>query len=181
VNQKTCQILIDRCYELAKLSNCQKRQFGAVIVPTEVTSTGYDDPCEILDTIRAYGVNLTYDRQPCDPCLRADVPSGTRTELCRAVHAEQMALLNFAQRYTGNLSGFVMFVAGREGSVKLVKDGPGFYCTVCARLLAAARLDGIIVRTEEGAESLSMAGALMSAYGTAGGHGDGVLKGESDD
>lgn len=69
-------------------STCLRRQVGAVIVKdNQILSTGYNGSPSGL--------------QHCDKvgCLRQilNIPSGERTEICRAVHAEQNALVQAAK------------------------------------------------------------------------------------
>lgn len=164
INHKTCNILLDRCFELAKLSNCQKRQFGSVIVPTPILRSDWTAPIELLNEIMAQGVNHTYDWEKCDPCLRANIPSGTRMGVCRAVHSEQAAVLDYFSRKGKDLSGYTLLISGREGDERLYKKEPGFYCTLCSRMLAAVKIDGMVVLTFEEPVYLTMSEALASSF-----------------
>ena len=72
---------------VATRSTCVRRQVGAVIVKDKrVLSTGYNGApkgskhCDELGCIR----------------VKLNVPSGTRHELCRGVHAEQNAVIQAA-------------------------------------------------------------------------------------
>ena len=73
---------------VAGRSTCLRRQVGAVMVKDrKILSTGYNgSPSGLLH---------------CDEigCLRQslNVPSGERTEICRAVHAEQNAIIQAAK------------------------------------------------------------------------------------
>ena len=73
---------------IARRSTCLRRQVGAVMVKDQrILSTGYNgSPAGLLH---------------CDEvgCLRQSlsVPSGERHEICRAVHAEQNALVQAAK------------------------------------------------------------------------------------
>jgi dCMP deaminase len=72
---------------VARRSTCLRRQIGAVIVKgKQIVSTGYN------------GVPAGHPHCIEVGCAREDVPSGQRSELCRAAHAEQNAI-NFAARY----------------------------------------------------------------------------------
>lgn len=73
---------------VAGRSTCLRRQVGAVIVKDkQILSTGYNGSPTGL--------------RHCDEtgCLRQalQIPSGERTEICRAVHAEQNALVQAAK------------------------------------------------------------------------------------
>ncbi len=72
----------------ASRSTCLRRQVGAVIVKDkQILSTGYNGSPSGLRHCGEVG------------CLRQslDIPPGERTEICRAVHAEQNALLQAAK------------------------------------------------------------------------------------
>ncbi len=72
---------------VAKRSTCLRRQVGAVIVKgKQIVSTGYN------------GAPAGHVHCADIGCARANVPSGQRSEICRAAHAEQNAI-NFAARY----------------------------------------------------------------------------------
>ena len=72
----------------AKRSTCLRRQVGAVIVKNNhVIATGYNGAPTGVPHCSEYG-----------GCLRQklNVPSGERHELCRALHAEQNAIIQAA-------------------------------------------------------------------------------------
>ncbi|NMA69138.1 MAG: dCMP deaminase family protein [Desulfitobacterium sp.] len=73
---------------IASRSTCMRRQVGAVIVKDQqILSTGYNGSPTGLSHCAETG------------CLREKlgIPSGERTEICRAVHAEQNALVQAAK------------------------------------------------------------------------------------
>ena len=167
MNQQAAQWLLDYCYEYAASSLCQKRQFGAVIVPKWVLDSRWNSSTDLHKEILARGANQSYDWAPCEPCLRVDVPSGTKQELCRAVHAEQVALIDLLTSYPSYPLNLSIAVNGREGSKRIYKGKPGFYCTTCARLLAWVGIMSVVVLTKDGPAELTMQEALDSAYGVA--------------
>jgi len=73
---------------VAGRSTCLRRQVGAVIVKDkQILSTGYNgSPSGLTHCVQT-------------GCLRQKlgIPSGERTEICRAVHAEQNALVQAAK------------------------------------------------------------------------------------
>ena len=76
--------LDDRYMSLARdtssISSCNKKQLGCVLVSLNNTSiTGWNGPPEHMEQ--------------CNPCPRLDSPSSTDLHNCRAVHAEQRAIL----------------------------------------------------------------------------------------
>ena len=81
------EYFMEMAFLVAKRSTCLRRRVGAVIVRDKhVISTGYNGSpkgtrhCEELGCIRQ----------------QLNVPSGTRHELCRGVHAEQNAITQAA-------------------------------------------------------------------------------------
>ncbi|MCL2547872.1 MAG: cytidine/deoxycytidylate deaminase family protein [Symbiobacteriaceae bacterium] len=107
----------------AKRSTCLRRQMGALLVrDRRVLSTGYNGPPRGLAHCDEVG------------CLREQmgVPSGERAELCRAVHAEQNAVILAA---LGGISP--------EGAEVFVTHFP---CAICAKILINAGITKITYR-----------------------------------
>lgn len=150
------QHYIDLCYNYAKLSTCSKARFGSIIV-----TANENLPLGLRDSSRPeriVGKGWNHSPNPaCEDCaalcagkLRLGVKSGTRIELCYAVHAEQYALL---QAGTLAKDGAV-FVTGYDGNwQKNLKKNPeapvghptrGFYCSMCARLMWAAGIKWVV-------------------------------------
>ncbi|MEG0441965.1 MAG: dCMP deaminase family protein, partial [Oscillospiraceae bacterium] len=74
-------------YLATERSSCIRRQVGAVLVKdNKVIATGYNGACRKTTDCFELG------------CLRDQlgIPSGTRAEVCRAVHAEQNAIIQAA-------------------------------------------------------------------------------------
>lgn len=98
---------------MARRSTCLRRQVGAVLVKdNRVLASGYNGPPSGMAHCADLG-----------GCLREKlgVPSGERQEICRAIHAEQNAILQLA--ITG--------LSGRDATV-YVTTHP---CFTCAKLL----------------------------------------------
>ncbi len=75
-------------YVVAKRSTCLRRKVGAVLVSgRRILATGYNGPPQGLKHCDELG-----------GCYRAKlgIPSGQRQEICRAVHAEQNAIIQAA-------------------------------------------------------------------------------------
>lgn len=111
--------------EMAQLvssrSTCLRRKVGAVIVKEKrVLSTGYNGSpkgtkhCEELGCIR----------------VKMNVPSGTRHELCRGVHAEQNAVTQAAY-----------FGVSVDGATIYTTTYP---CSMCAKILINAGIKEIV-------------------------------------
>lgn len=110
---KFLKFRIAQCIQLASLSPCSRRQFGAVIV----------NP--ISNSILAEGYNGTprghkHDLCGSSGCLRDCVESGTRLEVgCH--HAEANCLMN-ALRTHADIRGSILIVSGEP-------------CLMCAKLI----------------------------------------------
>ena len=149
------QRYIDMCYDIARGSTCSKARFGSVIVSNTwlLDGTIASPPREVI-----VGRGTNHSPNPaCEDCaslcagkLRLGVKSGTRIELCYAVHAEQWALLEAGPK----ANGAVIFVTGFDGKwEKNLKKDPtlpeghpnrGFYCSMCARLMWAAGIKHVV-------------------------------------
>ena len=82
---------------VAGRSTCLHRQVGAVLVQgKQIVSTGYN------------GAPSGHPHCLDIGCARQGVPSGQRSELCRAAHAEQNAI-NFAARYGISIEGATLY------------------------------------------------------------------------
>ncbi len=82
---------------VARRSTCLHRQVGAVIVKgKQIVSTGYN------------GAPAGHPHCTNIGCARENIPSGQRSELCRAAHAEQNAI-NFAARYGIAIEGATIY------------------------------------------------------------------------
>ena len=108
----------------AKRSTCLRRQVGAVIVKDKhIIATGYNGAPKGLKHCAQLG-----------GCLREKlhVPSGERHELCRALHAEQNAIIQAA-----TLGQSI------EGGTIYVTHHP---CSICAMMILNAGLERIVIR-----------------------------------
>ena len=108
----------------ARRSTCLRRQVGAVIVQDRhVIATGYNGAPRGLEHCAERG-----------GCLREElgVPSGEKHELCRALHAEQNAIIQAA-----TLGQSV------EGATIYITHQP---CVICAKMIINAGIQRIVVR-----------------------------------
>lgn len=102
---------------VAERSTCRRHHVGAVAVRDKhILATGYNGAAAGLKDCLELG------------CLRDDmnIPSGTRHEICRAIHAEQNVIIQAA------LHGVSL-----EGATIYVTHSP---CILCAKMLANARI-----------------------------------------
>lgn len=112
---------MEMAFLVSKRSTCIRRQVGAVIVKDKrVLSTGYNGSpkgtmhCEDLGCIRE----------------QMQIPSGTRHELCRGVHAEQNAVIQAAY-----------FGVSIRGSTVYTTTYP---CSMCAKILINAGITEVV-------------------------------------
>lgn len=111
-------------YLISDWSSCfvEGRKIGAVIVKDKrIMTTGYNGAPAGLKTCKERG-----------ECLRRklNIPSGTRAEICYAIHAEQNAILQAAK-------------------LGLAIDGATLYCThqpcsVCAKMIINAGIKRVV-------------------------------------
>ena len=108
----------------AQRSTCVRRRVGAVIVKDKhVLSTGYNGSpkgtkhCEELGCIRE----------------QLNIPSGTRHELCRGVHAEQNAVAQAA--YFG--------VSVKDATIYTTT----FPCSMCTKILINSGIREVVFKT----------------------------------
>src|SRR3989339_316651 len=104
-------------YLVAERSTCRRHHVGAVIVKDKrILTTGYNGAPSGLKDCLELG------------CLREknNIPSGTRHEICRAIHAEQNAIIQ------AGLHGVVI----KEATIYCTHSP----CILCAKMLANARI-----------------------------------------
>ena len=112
------------CDLVATRSTCLRRQVGAILVKdNRILATGYNGAPSGLRHCLEIG------------CLREalKIPSGTRHELCRALHAEQNCLIQAA--YHGvSVSGSVLYCTNLP-------------CIICTKMLINAGIMEIFYRS----------------------------------
>ena len=105
---------------VATRSTCLRRHVGAILVKEKrILSTGYNGAPAGLKHCIEVG------------CLReeASIPSGTRHELCRALHAEQNAIVQAA--YHGiSIAGSTLYCTNKP-------------CVICSKMLINAGIKRI--------------------------------------
>ena len=106
---------------VAERSTCRRHHVGAVAVRDKrILTTGYNGAPSGAEDCLKLG------------CLRNEknIPSGTRHEVCRAIHAEQNAIIQ------GSLHGVSL-----EGSTIYCTHTP---CILCAKMLVNAKIDRFV-------------------------------------
>lgn len=107
---------------VAKRSTCLRRSVGAVLVKDKrILATGYNGAPSGLKHCVDIG------------CLRQKlkIPSGERHELCRALHAEQNALIQ-ASLYGVSVKGSTLYATNQP-------------CVICAKMLINAGIKEIVI------------------------------------
>ncbi len=117
------QYFVEIATQVATRSTCLRRRVGAVIVRDKrILTTGYNGAPKGLAHCEEVG------------CLREQlgIPSGQRQEICRALHAEQNAIIQAA------LHGVSV-----EGATIYVTHQP---CITCAKMIINAGIRRIVCR-----------------------------------
>jgi dCMP deaminase len=113
------------CFLVAERSTCRRHHVGAVIVKNKrILTTGYNGAVSGVKDCLQLG------------CLRdkLNIPSGKMHEICRAVHAEQNAIIQ------AGLHGINI-----EGATIYCTHSP---CILCAKMIANAKISQFITCTE---------------------------------
>ncbi|WP_341875808.1 cytidine/deoxycytidylate deaminase family protein [Defluviitalea saccharophila] len=127
-------------------STCLRRQVGALIVKDKrILSTGYNGAPTGCSHCAEVG------------CLREklQIPSGQRHELCRALHAEQNAIVQAAMHGV-SVAGGTLYVTHQP-------------CVMCAKMAINAGIKRIVFKgaypDELSIELLKEAGIEMTSFG----------------
>jgi len=107
---------------VAKRSTCLRRSVGAVLVKDKrILATGYNGAPRGLKHCYEIG------------CMRQKlkIPSGERHELCRALHAEQNALIQ-ASLYGISVKGSSLYATNQP-------------CVICAKMIINAGIADIVI------------------------------------
>ena len=110
---------------VAERSTCRRHHVGAVIVRDKrILTTGYNGAASGTKDCLQLG------------CLRnkLNIPSGTRHEICRAIHAEQNAIIQ------AGLHGIMI-----KGATLYCTHSP---CILCAKMVANAGISRFVMCTE---------------------------------
>lgn len=131
------QYYLDIAKAVAARGTCLRRKFGAVVVKDDrIVSTGY--------------VGAPRGRKNCcdlGTCFRMEnnIPSGTRYELCRSVHAEMNAIINASKE---ELEGGVMYLVGVEPDGTYTPNAD--CCSMCKRVIINAGIRYVVIGTNVG-------------------------------
>ena len=116
---------MDMAWAISRRSTCLRRQMGALLVRDKrILSTGYNGAPAGLPHCDEVGCK----RQ------QLNIPSGQRPELCRALHAEQNAIVQAA-----------LYGVGVKDAVLYCTNQP---CVICAKMLINAGVRRIVYEVE---------------------------------
>ena len=142
----------ERAREEAEKSPCLRMKFGAIIVNEgKEVSKGVNKP--------------VYEDDYCKICMReeASIPPRTRAEYCKALHAEQWAVIN-ALKKGEDIEGAVLVVTGFNPNSRENVVYNRFSCTLCVRTMVPTGLAGVVTVTPEGAKYKPMRQVYEEAY-----------------
>lgn len=131
------EYFLDIAKAVGRRSTCLRRRYGAVIVKDHViVSTGYNGAPR--------GEANCSDIGQCER-NRLHIPSGERYELCKAVHAEQNAIINGDPE---KMKGGIIYIVGFNADGSLASGRP---CMLCRRMIRNAMLREVVYLETDGA------------------------------
>ncbi len=135
------------CAEVfAYRSTCLKRKYGAVIVKDDVViSTGYNGAPRGFENCCDLGI--------C-PRMERNMHQGEGYHICRAIHAEENALLNCSRQQTIGADLYLVGVNPTDNSIHEAKP-----CPLCARKIIQAGIHNVYLRVGEGADNYKVISA----------------------
>lgn len=126
---------LDIAATVLKRSTCLRKRYGAIIVKNDcIVSTGYNGSPRGRANCIELGV-----------CTREklNIPRGERYELCRALHAEQNAIINASRE---QMLGATLYLVGEDSKTgELLTDVCS--CAMCKRMIINAGIDQVVIRT----------------------------------
>ncbi|EKE03020.1 MAG: hypothetical protein ACD_20C00287G0003 [uncultured bacterium] len=119
-------------FEIAKTialrSNCIRAQVGAVIVDQNkhIKATGYNGvPSKVVSCMEN---GFCYR-------IKNNIPSGTRYETCRSIHAEQNSIIQAGEE---NCRGSVMYIYGHDQ-----------ICILCKRFIVQSGISKVFLKKND--------------------------------
>ena len=116
------EYFMEMAHLVTKRSTCLRRQVGAVLIKEKkILATGYNGAPSGLEHCLDIG------------CLREKlgIPSGERHELCRALHAEQNAIIQAAEHGTP-LRDSILYLTNQP-------------CIICAKMIINAGIKEVVI------------------------------------
>ncbi|MFA7658253.1 MAG: dCMP deaminase family protein [Candidatus Gastranaerophilaceae bacterium] len=122
------EYFLDLAKTCASRSNCLRANVGAVIVGEDkkIKATGYNGTPSKVQSCAERG-----------ECFRIknNIPSGTRYETCRSIHAEQNAIIQAGQ---DRCQDATMYIFGHD-----------FICILCRRFIVQSGIREVYLRKDE--------------------------------
>ncbi len=118
------QYFLEICEVVAHRATCLRRQVGAILVrDRRILTTGYNGPPRGLKHCGEL-----------NGCRREElgIPSGERHEICRALHAEQNAIIQ-AALHGVSVTGATLYITNQP-------------CVMCAKMLINAGILRVVYR-----------------------------------
>lgn len=129
------EYFLDLAKTCATRSNCIRANVGAVIVGDDkkIKATGYNGTPSKVESCAERG-----------ECFRIknNIPSGTRYETCRSIHAEQNAIIQAGQDRCQNAT---MYIWGHD-----------FICILCKRFIVQSGIQQVFLRKDENSPILQV-------------------------
>lgn len=126
---------LDIAATVLKRSTCLRKRYGAIIVKNDaIVSTGYNGSPRGRENCIELGF-----------CMRErlNIPRGERYELCRALHAEQNAIINASRE---QMLGATLYLVGEDSQTgALLTDVCS--CAMCKRMIINAGIETVVIRT----------------------------------
>ncbi len=121
------EYFLEIAHTVAKRSNCLRAQVGAVIVGPDkkIKATGYNGvPSKVVSCMEL------------GECYRIknNIPSGTRYETCRSIHAEQNAIIQAGQ---DRCQKGAMYIWGHN-----------MICILCKRFIVQSGIETVYLRKD---------------------------------
>lgn len=119
------EYFIKMAFLVAERSTCLRHHVGAILVKErQVLTTGYNGAAKGIDDCMALG------------CLRDQlkIKSGERHEICRAIHAEQNAIIQ-AGVHGVNINGSTLYCTHSP-------------CIICAKMIVNAGIKRIVIGSD---------------------------------
>lgn len=129
------EYFLDMAKTCSTRSNCIRANVGAVIVGEDkkIKATGYNGTPSKVESCAERG-----------ECFRIknNIPSGTRYETCRSIHAEQNAIIQAGQ---DRCMGATMYIWGHD-----------FICILCKRFIVQSGITEVYLRKDENSPILKV-------------------------
>lgn len=129
------EYFLDMAKTCSTRSNCIRANVGAVIVGDDkkIKATGYNGTPSKVESCAERG-----------ECFRIknNIPSGTRYETCRSIHAEQNAIIQAGQ---DRCQGSTMYIWGHD-----------FICILCKRFIVQSGITEVYLRKDENSPILKV-------------------------